>query len=222
MTKVDDAISRLRDAVELSPVTFATSLGAEDMVVLDLIEREGLPIEIFTLDTGRLPEETYDLLQAARERYRTPIKVFAPEGADVEAYAQAHGPNGFYDSVELRQECCRLRKVKPLRRELLGKRAWLTGLRREQSPTRRDLPFREWDADNGLEKFNPLADWLAADVWNYIRERDVPHSRLHARGYPSIGCAPCTRAIGADEDIRAGRWWWENPELKECGLHRRH
>lgn len=221
-SKFDKTAARLREvAGTFAPAAFATSLGAEDMVLLDLIDRNGFEIEVFTLDTGRLPEETHDLLQMARQRYKTPIRVFTPESADVEGYTRAHGPNGFYESVELRQECCQLRKVRPLRRALQGKRAWLTGLRREQSPTRRDLPFREWDAANGLEKFNPLADWLVDEVWDYIRQHEVPYSALHKRGYPSIGCAPCTRAIGADEDIRAGRWWWENPENKECGLHPR-
>jgi phosphoadenosine phosphosulfate reductase len=200
----------------------ASSLGFEDMVLLDLIARERLKIGVFTLDTGRLPQETHDLLQLARARYRVPIAVFAPESADVEAYVAAHGPNGFYDSVALRQECCALRKVKPLKRALAGKCAWITGLRRAQSAGRQAIAFQEWDAENKLQKFNPLADWSDDDVQSYLRAHDVPVNALHAKGYPSLGCAPCTRAIAPGEDARAGRWWWENPEFNECGLHPRH
>jgi phosphoadenosine phosphosulfate reductase len=137
----------------------------------------------------------------------------------VEAYIEKNGPNAFYNSVEMRKLCCNIRKVQPLQRALKGKKAWLTGLRREQAPTRKELPISEWDEGNGLQKFNPLTDWAEADVWNYIRHFDVPYNELHDRHYPSIGCAPCTRAITVGEDIRAGRWWWENPESKECGLH---
>lgn len=189
------------------------------MVLTDIIERHGLPITIFTLDTGRLPAETYELMQAARARYRTPIVVYAPERAAVENYVTAHGPNGFYSSVALRQACCAIRKVEPLRRALIGKKAWITGQRRQQSPTRRDLPVREWDVENRLWKFNPLAEWTTDEVWAYARANDVPTNALHDRGYASIGCAPCTRAITMGEDIRAGRWWWEDAETKECGLH---
>lgn len=220
--KVRRVLSLLREASEAcAPAVLASSLGAEDMVLLDLIDKERLAINVFTLDTGRLPQETYDLLQQVRRRYRVPIAVFAPESADIERYVASHGANGFYDSVALRQECCLLRKVKPLRRALNGKRAWITGLRRAQSAGRAEIPFRKWDADNGLEKFNPLADWLDADVWSYIRSHDVPANALHAKNYPSIGCAPCTRAVTPGEDGRAGRWWWENPEFNECGLHPR-
>jgi phosphoadenosine phosphosulfate reductase len=217
------ALELLREAAgSFAPAVLASSLGLEDMVLLDLIEREALPIGVFTLDTGRLPAETYDLLQLVRQRYRTKIAVFVPDAADVEAYVAANGPNGFYDSVELRQQCCGLRKVKPLKRALAGKRAWITGLRRAQSAARGAIAAREWDADHNLEKFSPLADWSDDDVAAYIRDRDVPVNALHAKGYPSIGCAPCTRAIAPGEDIRAGRWWWENPEFNECGLHPRH
>ncbi|WP_293764077.1 phosphoadenylyl-sulfate reductase [uncultured Aquitalea sp.] len=198
----------------------ANSYGAEDMVLTDLIARLVLPLQVFSLDTGRLPAETYELMQQVGEHYpAVPVKVYFPDTAATEAYVNAHGVNAFYRSVELRKSCCHIRKIEPLKRALAGRSAWITGLRREQSPTRQDLADREFDADNGLMKFNPLIDWTETDVWAYIRERGVPYNALHDRRYPSIGCAPCTRAITVGEDVRAGRWWWENPESKECGLH---
>jgi len=212
-------------AAEHAPALFTTSFGAEDMVLLDLIERSGLgndtAIRVATLDTGRLPAETYELMQRVRERYRTRVKVYYPDAAQVAAYVEAHGPNGFYHSLEARKACCRVRKIEPLKRALAGHRAWITGLRREQAVTRAELPYRQYDPAFGVEKFNPLLDWSLEDVWAYIRSRDVPYNALHDHNYPSIGCAPCTRAITPGEDIRAGRWWWENPETKECGLHRK-
>lgn len=214
-----EALRTLREAAQAGAVTLASSFSVEDMVLTDMIDRHGLAIGIFTLDTGRLPDETYALMQATRERYRTPVAVYAPQAAAVESYVVAHGPNGFYDSIELRQSCCAIRKVEPLKRALAGKQGWVTGLRRQHSPTRRDLPPREWDEGNGLHKFNPLAAWTNEDVWAYVKANDVPYNALHDHGYASIGCAPCTRAITVGEDIRAGRWWWENPETKECGLH---
>lgn len=220
--KIQSALALLREAGQaFAPAVLASSLGAEDMVLLDLIAGERLPIAVFTLDTGRLPQETHDLLQRVRQRYRVPVAVFAPDNTDVERYVAAHGTNGFYDSIPLRQECCHLRKVKPLRRALAGKRSWITGLRRAQSAGRSMVPVKEWDAENGLEKFSPLADWSDSDVAIYLAEHDVPVNALHGQGYPSIGCAPCTRAVAAGEDPRAGRWWWENPEFSECGLHPR-
>ena len=206
-------------ARDFAPAVFATSLGAEDMVITDLIWRTRAGITLFTLDTGRLPEETYRLIQECRHRYEYAIHLYAPEHTAVENHVAAHGPNAFYESIALRKECCRIRKVEPLKRALTGKRAWITGLRREQSATRQDVPLREWDGDHGLEKFSPLIDWTSDEVWGYIRRYDVPYNALHDQGYPSIGCAPCTRAITVGEDIRAGRWWWENPETRECGLH---
>ena len=198
----------------------ANSYGAEDMVLTDLIASLGLPLQSFSLDTGRLPAETYTLMQQVAERYPGhPVQVYFPDTAATEQYVNLHGINGFYQSVELRKSCCRVRKIEPLRRALAGRSAWITGLRREQSPTRQDLASQEYDADNGLLKFSPLLDWSEAEVWQYLRERQVPYNALHDRHYPSIGCAPCTRAISVGEDIRAGRWWWENPETKECGLH---
>ncbi|MEK7322238.1 MAG: phosphoadenylyl-sulfate reductase [Pseudomonadota bacterium] len=218
--KIDAAVAVLRAiAAEQAPSTFANSFGAEDMVLTDLICQHAPAIEIFTLDTGRLPAETYDLMQAAMVRYGKRFTPYFPKHEVVEQYIAAHGPNAFYESVELRKSCCHMRKVEPLQRALHGKKSWITGLRREQAPTRTDLGVSEWDAGNGLQKFNPLIDWTNKDVWDYIRHFNVPYNALHDRHYPSIGCAPCTRAIAVGEDIRAGRWWWENPESKECGLH---
>lgn len=202
-----------------APAAFANSFGAEDMVLTDLIARGHPGIEIFSLDTGRLPEETYRLMEEVKLRCGVTIKMYFPEAAAVEQYVAAHGVNGFYDSVELRKRCCQIRKVEPLRRALRGKRAWITGMRREQSVTRNELQESEFDAANGLQKFNPLADWTRKDVWNYIREHETPYNALHDKGFASIGCAPCTREITAGEDERAGRWWWENGDTKECGMH---
>ena len=202
-----------------SPATFANSLGAEDMVLTDLIVKSGLPIEIFSLDTGRLPLETYDLMAAVQQHYGLKLKVYFPQSEGVENYVRANGINAFYESVELRKGCCHVRKVEPLKRALAGKKAWITGLRAEQAATRVGLPQQEFDEGNGLEKFNPLASWSEQEVWTYIKQNAVPYNALHDKFYPSIGCAPCTRAISPGEDVRAGRWWWENPETKECGLH---
>ncbi len=206
-------------ARDFSPVTFANSLGAEDMVLTDLIVKEKLAIEIFSLDTGRLPLETYDLMARVLEHYGLKLKVFTPRAELLEPFVREHGINAFYDSVELRKGCCHVRKVEPLQRALAGKQAWITGMRAQQSATRDGLPVRSFDAGNGLEKFNPLADWSEKEVWAYIKQNGVPYNALHDKFYPSIGCAPCTRAVTPGEDVRAGRWWWENPETKECGLH---
>lgn len=200
-------------------ITFANSMGAEDMVLTDVILREKLPIEIFSLDTGRLPVETYDLIAETEKTYGTKLKLFFPQAPTVEAYVRSNGINAFYESIELRKGCCHMRKVEPLQRALNGKNAWITGMRAEQSTTRTGLPFREYDQNNKLEKYNPLSDWSEQEVWAYIRMFNVPYNKLHDQFYPSIGCAPCTRAIAMGEDVRAGRWWWENPDSKECGLH---
>lgn len=218
--KIEQAVEVLWQAAgEFSPVTFANSLGAEDMVLTDLIAKRAIDIEMFSLDTGRLPAETYVLMQQLSERYSMPLKVYCPDSAHVEAYVAQHGVNGFYDSVENRKGCCFVRKVEPLRRALSGKGAWITGMRREQAATRGSLEVSSYDADNGLQKFNPLLDWTNAEVWKYIKDNDVPYNKLHDQFYPSIGCAPCTRAVTPGEDIRAGRWWWESADGKECGLH---
>lgn len=208
-----------RIADDYAPAVFANSLGAEDMLLTDLIVREALPIEIFSLDTGRLPLETYDLIAEVKTRYGLALKLYYPRHDLVETFTRQNGINGFYESVELRRACCHARKVEPLQRALAGNKAWITGLRAQQSATREGLPTQVFDADHGLEKFNPLADWSEKEVWAYIKQNTVPYNTLHDRFYPSIGCAPCTRAITPGEDIRSGRWWWESPESKECGLH---
>ncbi|TAH43561.1 MAG: phosphoadenylyl-sulfate reductase [Betaproteobacteria bacterium] len=200
-------------------LTFANSFGAEDMVLTDLILQAKLPIEIFSLDTGRLPAETYTLIGEVEKRYGTKLKIFFPDSAAVESFVRSNGINAFYDSVELRKACCGVRKMEPLRRALAGKKAWITGLRAAQSVTRTGMATREFDDGNGLDKLNPLLDWSEAEVWAYIRMHAVPYNALHDQFYPSIGCAPCTRAIAVGEDVRAGRWWWEDPTTKECGLH---
>ncbi|MDD2720526.1 MAG: phosphoadenylyl-sulfate reductase [Gallionella sp.] len=218
--KIEQTKALLAEAVrDYSPVCFANSLGAEDMVLTDLIARFQPDIEMFILDTGRLPPETYELMQAVGTRYNAPLKVYFPESQAVEAYVAQHGVNGFYDSVENRKACCFVRKVAPLKRALAGKKAWITGMRRDQAVTRDGLQVSSFDADHGLQKFNPLLDWSNAEVWQYVKQNDVPYNKLHDRFYPSIGCAPCTRNVTPGEDIRSGRWWWENPENKECGLH---
>ncbi len=221
-----DAARKLlaRAASERGPAVFTTSFGAEDMVVLDLIAGEpSLPaaksIAIATLDTGRLPDETYQVWQRATERYRRKVDAYFPAAPAVEQFVRIHGINAFYDSVAQRKECCHIRKVEPLARALAGRQAWITGLRRAQAATRAQLDAEEFDAERGLWKINPLVDWTEADVWDYVAARDVPVNALHAKGYPSIGCAPCTRAVAPGEDLRAGRWWWEAADAKECGLH---
>lgn len=208
-------------ARDFSPATFANSLGAEDMVLTDLIVKAGLPIEIFSLDTGRLPLETYDLMAAVQKHYGLKLKVFYPRHDLNEEYVRANGINAFYESIELRKGCCYVRKVEPLQRALAGKQAWITGMRAQQAATRDGLAVRLFDEANGLEKFNPLADWSEKEVWAYLLDNGVPYNKLHDQFYPSIGCAPCTRSVTPGEDIRSGRWWWENPETKECGLHKK-
>jgi phosphoadenosine phosphosulfate reductase len=220
--RIDEAARMLaRIAREHAPAAFASSFGAEDMVLLDLVARHAPSIGVFTLDTGRLPEETLALIARARGHFGLPIAVFYPNAAPLEAFVAARGINAFYESVELRQACCGIRKIEPLRRALQGKAAWVTGLRRGQAAIRSTVAIEEFDGAHGMPKFNPLADWSEDDVWAYIAERAVPYNALHDRGYRSVGCAPCTRATEPGEDVRAGRWWWESPEHKECGLHRR-
>jgi phosphoadenosine phosphosulfate reductase len=214
------ALELLKAAVaEFPAITFANSYGAEDMVLTDLIAKEQLPIEIFSLDTGRLPAETYTLMADVENTYTIKPMVFFPRHEAVENYVRTQGINAFYESIELRKACCHMRKVEPLQRALSGKQAWITGMRAEQATTRSNLPTREYDAGNKLEKFNPLSDWTEKEIWAYIRMYSVPYNDLHDQFYPSIGCAPCTRAVAMGEDIRAGRWWWEDPTNKECGLH---
>jgi phosphoadenosine phosphosulfate reductase len=218
--KIDQTVAVLkRAASEFKHVVFANSLGAEDMVLTDLIAKLQPDIRMFSLDTGRLPKETYDLIQEVGQRYTLPLHVYFPDSKLVEEYVAQHGINGFYDSVDNRKGCCFVRKVEPLRRALKAADAWITGMRRDQAVTRGLLEVSSFDSDNGLQKFNPLLEWTNAEVWEYIRANDVPYNALHDQFYPSLGCAPCTRAISPGEDIRAGRWWWEDPANKECGLH---
>lgn len=206
-------------AGDFSPAAFANSLGAEDMVLTDLIVGEKLDIEIFSLDTGRLPLETYDLIAEVKKHYGLALKLYYPRHDLVETWTRENGINAFYESVDLRKGCCYVRKVEPLQRALAGKKAWITGMRAQQSATRDGLPVRAFDEGNGLEKFNPLSDWSEKEVWAYLKLNKVPYNALHDKFYPSIGCAPCTRPVTPGEDVRSGRWWWENPESKECGLH---
>lgn len=202
-------------------VALACSFQAEESVLIDLMHRiGGSDFRIFTLDTGRLNQETYDCMDAIRQRYGVSVEVYFPEAEKVQAMVRSHGLNLFYNSVELRKLCCGIRKVEPLDRALKGLKAWMTGLRREQAVTRAEVYKVELDKDHGnIIKINPLVDWSYEQVWDYIRENNVPYNQLHNQGYPSIGCAPCTRAVKPGEDLRAGRWWWENPDTKECGLH---
>jgi len=209
----------VRAALEHAPAVLASSLSAEDMVIADAILRHKLDIEIFTLDTGRLHADTLNVIAAVRERYGYEVKIFRPDPGAVAEYVENFGRDAFYESVDLRKRCCHIRKVEPLERALRGKEAWITGQRREQAATRAELKVRQHDAARGIVKFNPLADWSEEEVWAYIREFDVPYNALHDQGYRSIGCAPCTRPTVAGEDVRAGRWWWEIREARECGLH---
>jgi len=202
-----------------SRVNFATSLGEEDQVITDMISKVAPQIEIFTLDTGRLHQETYDLLSKTQKRYKLNFKIYYPDTQAVERMVKEKGINLFYESIENRKLCCGVRKVEPLRRALANVDAWICGLRREQSVTRKDIEIFEWDEGNKKIKINPLADWTLDEVHRYIRENGVDVNPLHAKGFISIGCAPCTRAVEPGEDIRAGRWWWENSDQKECGLH---
>lgn len=214
---VQECLARI--AAEYSPAVLASSLGAEDMVLTDVIAKAKLPIEIFSLDTGRLPLETYDLIAKVQEHYGLKLSVYYPKHELAEQYVREHGINAFYESVELRKRCCFVRKVEPLQRALKGQKAWITGMRAQQSTTRDGLPVQSFDEGNGLEKFNPLSDWTEKEVWAYIRLNEVPYNALHDKFVPSIGCAPCTRPVSLGEDVRAGRWWWEDPASKECGLH---
>lgn len=208
-----------RTVEEYAPTALASSMSAEDMVLIDLVAAARLPIDVFVLDTGRLHGETLALIQETRARYRLPIKVYAPDTRALETYVNAHGPDGIFESVGLRKRCCEIRKVEPLRRALSGHKAWITGQRRGQSVTRRTVAEEEWDEVHRLHKVNPLAAWSRDDVWAYIEARGVSYNPLYDQGYASIGCAPCTRAIEPGEDERAGRWWWEGPDSRECGIH---
>lgn len=220
--KVGSAEEVLRQAVERFHPDWklACSFSAEDLVVLDLLAQLVDKPRVFMLDTGRLHQETYDLVDQVRARYGIEVEVYFPDAQAVERMVREHGVNPFYKSIELRKLCCRIRKVEPLQRALAGVKAWITGLRREQSPTRAQIEKIEIDeAHGGIVKINPLADWTREDVWRYVHEHGLPYNALYDQGYKSIGCVPCTRPVRPEEPERAGRWWWESPATRECGLH---
>lgn len=202
-------------------VGLSTSFGAEDQVLTDMVLKIDNNAHIFTLDTGRLHPETYDVMDATNLKYNKKIEVYFPDTQSVQELYKTQGINGHYESMEKRKNCCFVRKIEPLQRALKGLDVWITGLRADQSVTRTEIPFVEYDAKFKVIKVNPLIDWKESDIWNYIKENNVPYNKLHDQGFPSIGCAPCTRAVEDGEDIRAGRWWWEDPEHKECGLHKK-
>jgi phosphoadenosine phosphosulfate reductase len=202
-------------------IALSSSLGAEDQVLTDMLIKTDPKARIFTLDTGRLFPETYDLIDRTSRKYKTKIEVFFPDHQKIQAMVNSKGINLFYESVENRKECCHLRKIEPLQRAFSALDAWICGLRASQAVTRQNIDVIEWDENNQLVKINPLAKWTEEEVWEYIHSNKVPYNVLHDKGFPSIGCQPCTRAIEPGEDVRAGRWWWENPETKECGLHKR-
>ena len=220
--RAQDSISQLRAALaDHKNVCYANSLGAESMVLTDLIWGSVADIEIFTLDTGRLYPETYDLIDRLQRHYGRRLRIYYPDTAELEGWVEENGINGFRDGVEQRRGCCAVRKVHPFRRALAGRAAWVTGVRRGQSASRALAAPVEWDAEFGLYKISPLLEWSERDIWDYIRDRRLPYNRLHDIGYPSIGCASCTRAVRSGEEERAGRWWWESADSRECGLHPR-
>ena len=202
-------------------VVFSSSMGAEDQVITHMLALQDLKVDIFTLDTGRMFPETYELIEKTQARYNIPVKIYFPDAGSVEQMVNTRGMNLFYHSVENRKLCCHIRKIEPLDRALQGFDVWITGLRREQSPTRENLQVVEWEPRHKMIKVNPLLEWRETQLWDFIHQNKVPYNTLHDKGFPSIGCQPCTRAVMPGEDVRAGRWWWENPESKECGLHRK-
>jgi phosphoadenosine phosphosulfate reductase len=201
-------------------IALSSSLSLEDQIITDMAVRINPKVRIFTLDTGRLFPETYNLIDQTNAKYGINIEIFFPDYAEVEKMVNTEGVNLFYESVAKRRRCCHIRKIEPLRRAFAGLEAWICGLRKEQSITRRNMQTVEWDAGNNLLKINPLINWSEQEVWEYVKTRCVPYNKLHDNGFPSIGCQPCTRAVEEGEDIRAGRWWWELPSHRECGLHR--
>jgi len=221
-SKIDASAALLQQAVDIygSELVFACSFGAEDVAMIDLISKYAPSIQIVTLDTGRLPQATYDVMDACREKYALDIKVYFPDASEVEEMVRESGLNLFHKSVEDRKKCCAVRKITPLKRALAGQKAWITGVRREQADSRQDMAAIEDDAHFGMKKFNPMIEWTETDVWDYIRANDVPYNALHDQHYPSIGCEPCSRSITVGEDPRSGRWWWEREDgVAECGLH---
>jgi len=214
----EEALRTLADKYP-GKIVFSTSLGYEDQVISHFIFSNNLPIEVFTLDTGRLFNETYSVLNSTLERYKTPIKVMYPQTAALEKLVTEKGPISFYESLENRKECCFIRKVEPLKRALASNEIWITGIRADQSDNRQSMDNVEWDEANKITKYHPILDWSLNDVKKYIFDHNIPYNTLHDKGFVSIGCAPCTRAIKEGEDFRAGRWWWEQNDKKECGLH---
>ena len=213
---VEFFLTNYKDRVALS-----SSLAAEDQALTDIMLKQDKEAKIFTLDTGRLHPETYDVMDATNLKYGVKLNVFFPINKDVEKLYETQGINGHFESIENRKNCCGIRKMEPLKRALEPLKVWFTGLRAAQSVTRTDMPIVEYDENFNVIKVNALINWSEDDVWNYIKSNNVPYNKLHDQGFPSIGCAPCTRAVKEGEDIRAGRWWWENPEHKECGLHKK-
>ncbi len=218
--KAEDLLSSISKEFG-SRICFSSSLGSEDQVLTHMIATQKLPVDIFTLDTGRMFYESYELIEKTNQRYKINIRVVFPDAQQVEDMVNKHGINLFYHSIENRKMCCGVRKITPLQKALKGMDVWITGIRREQSPTRTEVKVIEWDSNNLILKINPLLNWSHDQVWDYIRENNIPYNSLHDKGYPSIGCQPCTREVFPGEDIRSGRWWWENPETKECGLHKK-
>ncbi|NVM63399.1 phosphoadenosine phosphosulfate reductase [Mucilaginibacter sp. SG538B] len=214
-------VEALTKLAELFPgeVVFSTSFGWEDQVISHMIFANNLPIKVFTLETGRLFRETYSVWAATMNRYQKPIHAYYPNNELLEEMVSKKGPNSFYESVENRKECCGIRKIEPLKRALKGNKIWITGIRAEQSVNRHDMHDLEWDEQNQLVKFHPIFSWTLDEVKAYIKQYNIPYNSLHDKGFPSIGCMPCTRAVAEGEDFRAGRWWWEDQSKKECGLH---
>lgn len=200
-------------------VTFSSSFSYEDQVISHEILSNKLPVKIFTLDTGRMFAETYSTWNSTNEQYSTKIKAYYPEQAPLQKLVEERGPNSFYESIQNRKDCCFIRKVEPLKRALAGNAIWITGLRAEHSPDRQDLPIIEWDESNKIIKYHPILHWTTEEVKLYINQNHIPYNPLHDKGFVSIGCQPCTRATRPGEDFRAGRWWWEDADKKECGLH---
>ena len=221
--RVEHSIALLRAAVsDYGSVCYANSLGSESMVLMDLISEAAPEIEMFTIDTGRLFPETYELIARLQNRYgRDVLRIYYPETSRVESWVGENGIDGFREGLEQRRTCCSVRKVEPFRRAIFGRNAWVTGIRRGQSASRALAAPVEWDAQYGLHKISPLLDWSEAEIWDYIRKKRLPYNTLHDSGFPSIGCAPCTRAVAPGEDLRSGRWWWERVDHRECGLHPR-
>lgn len=218
LLSIEEVIKNLTEEFP-GQVTFSTSFSFEDQLITDIILKNNFPVKIFTLDTGRLFEETYSAWSATNERYNTHIKAYYPDHKLLEPFVEKHGPNSFYESVDQRKACCYVRKVEPLKRALKGNAIWITGIRAEHSSNRHDMQQVEWDETNQIIKYHPLLQWTTQEVKDYINKYNVPYNILQDRGFVSIGCAPCTRAIKPGEDFRAGRWWWEDNTKKECGLH---